>query len=257
MVKSYENDIYIGTVLMEKNRWLDGVRQPSFAVSDWVGRMADEGFDGIELWQNHAFLADDEEKEKLLCSPVPVRIFNSYNRCGKETRDERALAAEMVKFFSADGMKFNFGKDPSRHEEYCQTVKEWRDMLPDDFRFLCECHGGTSMEDPGKAVETFERLGADKYEVIIHAFGADGEGIRKRFGFYGDRITHIHANLSPGGILDEAAIRERIDLLRELGFCGSFTIEFTEGVGSEDENIETLFRNAARDASMLRKCLDS
>ncbi len=254
MDRSYKDEIYLGTVLLEKNRWLDGERTPSFLVSDWLGRIKDAGFDGLELWQNHAFLADDEERSKLREASVPVRIFNSYNRCGKETRDERVRAVEMVEFFGVEGMKFNFGKEPERHEEYCETVKEWRDMLPADFRFLCECHGGTTIENPHKAAETFERLGADKFEIIIHAFGGDDQSIKNRFDIFGNRITHIHSSLSSEEITEDS-IRRRLDLLRELGFTGSFTIEFTRGVGDEGENIDTLFGNAVEDAQMLRKLL--
>ncbi len=254
MDRSYKDDIYLGTVLLEKNRWLDGERIPSFSVSDWTDRFNEAGFDGLELWQNHAFLADADEREKLRHASVPVKIFNSYNRCGRETRDERERAAEMVEFFGAEGMKFNFGKDPDRHEEYCETVKEWRDMLPEDFRFLCECHGGTTIENPRKAAETFERLGADKYEIIIHGFGGDDQSIKDRFDLFGSRITHIHANLSSGNITEDF-IQRRLDLLRETGFNGSFTIEFTRGVGDEDEDIDSLFGNAVRDAKTLCKLL--
>jgi len=257
MTAEYENNIYLGTVLLERNRWLDGERIPSFAVSDWVDRIAEAGFDGMELWQNHAFLVPGEEREKLRESRVPVRVFNSYDRCGRETREERTRAVRMAEFFSADGMKFNFGRDPARHDEYCETVKAWRAMLPPDFRFLCECHGGTTIEDPRKAAETFRQLGREDYEIIIHAFGGKDEDIAQRFRIHGSRITHIHANLSNtrNGLMPEAVIRTRLRLLRELGFRGSFTIEFTEGVGGDDENVETLFHNAVRDMQCLRQCL--
>jgi sugar phosphate isomerase/epimerase len=257
MVAEYENDIYLGTVLLEKNRWLDGERVPSFAVSDWVDRIAEAGFDGIELWQNHAFLVPREEQEKLRASPIPVKIFNSYDRCGRETQEERARAAEMAEFLSADGMKFNFGRDPARHAEYCETVKTWRAMLPRDFRFLCECHGGTTIEDPRRAAETFEQLGRSDYEIIIHGFGGGQADVMGRFKLHGRRITHIHACLSGArdGAMRETAVRARTRLLRDLGFRGSFTIEFTEGVGSDDEDAEMLFRNAVRDMQALRQCL--
>jgi hypothetical protein len=130
-------------------------------------------------------------------------------------------------------------------------------MLAPDFRFLCECHGGTTIEDPRKAAETFEQLGREDYEIIIHGFGGKDEDIVQRFRIHGPRITHIHANLSGtrNGPMPEAVIRTRLRLLRALGFQGSFTIEFTEGVGLDDEDIETLFHNAVRDMHTLRQCL--
>jgi hypothetical protein len=132
-------------------------------------------------------------------------------------------------------------------------------MLPAEFRFLCECHGGTTMEDPARASEVFARLG-DGYEVIIHGFGGDDGKTRDVFRLHvfrlhGSRITHVHANLSSEGPMAEDRVRARVALLREAGFRGSFTIEFTEGVGADDERVEDLFANAVRDARLLRKCL--
>ncbi len=255
MSRDCRDEIYLGTVLLERNRWVDGERRPSLAVSDWTARIADAGFDGLELWENHAVLADQDERERLRESPVPVRLFNCYDRCGTETLGARRRAAELAAFFGAEGMKYNFGRDESRHGEYVENVKAWRAMLPAEFRFLCECHGGTTVQDPARAAETFARLGGRGYEVIIHGFGGDDAKVRDAFRMHGERITHVHANLSSEGPMPEGRVRSRVALLREAGFRGSFTIEFTEGVGAEDENPEDLFASAARDAQLLGRCL--
>ncbi len=252
-----ENSIYFGTVLLERNRWVKGERRPSLAVSDWTRRIADAGFDGLELWENHAVLVGGEEREKLQRSPVPVRILNCYDRCEDATAEARGRSAELARFFSAEGMKFNFGREPGRHEEYVANVKAWRALLPADFRFLCECHGGTTVQDPARAAETFARLGRDDYEIIVHGFGGDEADLRRRFELLGGRITHVHVSLPAGGPGREPEIRKRVGLLGELGFRGSFTIEFTEGVGADGEMPEALFRNAVRDMKLVRKCLES
>ena len=66
--------IYLSTVCLEKNRW--GRREPSFKVSEWTQRLAEYGFDGIELWEFHYLLADDAEKAKLTNLDMPM-IYNS------------------------------------------------------------------------------------------------------------------------------------------------------------------------------------
>ena len=256
MDPEYRDAIFLGTVLLERNRWADGERQPTIAVSDWARRIADAGFDGLELWENHALLAGEEERDRLRESPVPVRILNCYDRCGDETAAARRRAADLAGFFSAGGMKFNFGREPGRHEEYAANVRAWRALLPRDFRFLCECHGGTTAEDPARAAETFDRLGRGDYEVIVHGFGGAADDLRRRFELLGDRITHVHARLPDGAPAAEPEVRKRLELLCELGFRGSFTIEFTEGVGGDGESPEALFRNAVRDLGLLRKCLE-
>lgn len=251
----YRDRIYLGTVLLERNRWIKGERRPTLAVSEWCHRIAGAGFDGLELWQNHALLASAEERDRLRRAPVPVTIFNSYARCESEALEERRQTAALTAFFGAAGVKFNFGRESGRHEEYCANVRAWRRMLPPGTRFLCECHGGTTMQDPAQAAATFARLGPEDYEVILHGFGGDEAPLENAFALHGRRVTHMHVCLPPPAGDGDGAVMARVALLRRLGFAGSFTIEFTEGVGDDREDIETLFRHAARDLRRLRQCL--
>lgn len=251
---NYKNEIYIGTVLLEKNRWAQE-RVPSVAISDWSQRIKDEGFDGIELWQNHALLADDDEKEKLGNSVSPIKIFNSYAKCEIELEGERQNSTEMAISLSASGMKFNFGKVPERHDEYGVSVRNWRSQLPKEFRFLCECHGGTTVQEPEIAHEMFSQIGRGDYEIIIHGFGDTDESIKQLFAIHGESITHIHVDISLQKEMSKKDVKARVDLLKDLGFCGSYTIEFTEGVRDEESPVELLFKNAVRDMNILRNCL--
>jgi hypothetical protein len=247
-------EIYLGTVLLEVNRW-GGDGQPSFLVSDWTRRLADEGFDGLELWQNHALRADAEEVARLQSGPCPVKVFNAYDVCEPETGADRRRIAEVAAGLGAWGMKYNFGKAPERMDSYVEALREWKGMFPEGFRFLCECHRGSGMEDSALAAKTFDRLEEPGFEAIIHGMDNPEEAVRERFGAYGGRITHIHANLSSKGLMTEAQVCERLTLLRSLGFRGTFTIEFTEGV-RDGLTIEALYRNAVRDFRLLRSCLE-
>lgn len=255
MKNNYKDQIYLGTVLLEKNRWAQ-VRTPTINISELLPHIANAGFDGLELWQNHALLASPKEKELLANSKLPVKILNSYARCESEHENERNASVELAKYLSVLGMKYNSGKDHNKHEEYCLNIKKWREMLPDDFRFLCECHGGTTLQKHNEAVNVLQKIIGDQYEVIIHAFGCDEKALKNLFEIHGHHITHIHANLSHRTSLTESDIQSKINLMRELGFNGSYTIEFTEGVGEENENPETLLRNAIRDFALLKKFLE-
>jgi len=252
----HENEIYLGTILLERNRWGKGDRQPSFLVSDWTERIAADGFDGLELWQDHAMLADEDERQRLRSGPCPVKIFNAYDTGEPETLDTRRKIAELAVSLGAEGMKYNTGKDLDRHDVYVENIKQWREMFPPGFRFLCECHRGSTMEDPKLASETLDRLGRDDHGIILHGINNDEQTVRERFSHYGDRITHLHCNLSTDGLIPEQQLRDRLALLRELGFRGTFTIEFTEGVRS-DLTIDQLYENAVRDFRLLRHCLAS
>lgn len=246
--------IYLGTILLENNRWNKDDRRPSFKVSDWTRRIADDGFDGLELWEGHGLLADDDERERLRTGPCPVKIFNAYDVCESETADNRRRIAELALFLGAEGMKYNTGKNPDRHDTYVANLKKWRTMFPPAFRFLCECHRGSTMENPPLASRTLDRLGRADHGIILHGFGGDEAHIRERFAHYGDRITHLHCNLSGTGFTTEDAVCRRLQLLRDLGFNGSYTIEFVEGV-RDGLSIEQLYQHALKDMRLLRSCL--
>lgn len=246
--------IFLGTVLLERNRWGKEDRTPSFLVSDWTRRIADDGFDGLELWQDHAAMADEEELERLRTGPAPVVLFNSYASCEPEDLEGRRRTAELANYFDAEGMKFNFGKDPERQDTYIDVVKEWAGMFKPGYRMISENHRGTTTADSRLAADTYERLEGINVGGIIH-FNNDEASYRERFGLYGKYLTHIHCMLSSEeGPMPEDEVRKRVAWLREFGFSGTYTIEFTEGVRS-DVSIEGLYRNAVRDFQLLRKCL--
>lgn len=247
--------IYLGTILLENNRWNKADRRPSFKVSDWSQRIADDGFDGLELWEDHGLLADEDERERLRTGPSPVKIFNAYDVGEFDTADTRKQIAELAMLLGAEGMKYNTGKDSASHDTYVANVKAWRNMFPADFRFLCECHRGSTMEDPALASRTLDQLGREHHGIILHGINRDEEQVRQRFAHCGDRITHLHCNLSANGLMTEDDICRRLNLLHDLGFSGTYTIEFTEGV-RDGLSIERLYQNALRDMRLLRACLE-
>ena len=55
-----KTEIYIGTILLERNRWTRD-KKPTCLVSEWIPRFKEAGFDGMELWENHAALASSTE----------------------------------------------------------------------------------------------------------------------------------------------------------------------------------------------------
>jgi hypothetical protein len=247
--------VYLGTVLPEMNRWNRENAELTFKVSDWTRRVVDDGFDGLELWQFHATDVEADEVERIRTGPCPVKIFNAYCSCEPEDAGERRKISELALSLGAEGMKYNSGKDFERHDLYVDALKEWRTMLPDAFRLMCECHRGSTMADTALANETLDRLGREKFGMIIHGMDNDEATVRERFGAYGDRIQHIHANLSKDGLMSESAVCKQLEFLRKLGFDGTYTIEFTQGM-RDGLTQEKLYTNAARDLRRLKTCLE-
>ena len=250
--------VYIGTILLEPNRWAQ-VRTPTYRVSEWLGRFAEAGFDGVELWEYHATLASPSELASLEASPVPVAVFNTY--CGFEdaAAGDRAKAVEMVRRLAAGGVKFNVGRDADRREEYLRNLRAWAGELPEGCRLLCECHGGTILEQPPVAAEFFREAGIGRLQGIVHCL-AGVAGLGEWFDRLGPAITHAHVALRHDGrnarlSACPAAVAEALALMRRRGFAGSFTLEFTEGTREPGENIESLWQAALDDLAFLRRQL--
>jgi sugar phosphate isomerase/epimerase len=251
--------ILFATVLMERNRWTAD-KQPTVAVSDWLADLARAGFDGIELWQNHAVAASEQERDALSTSPVPITIFNSYVAFTDVDAEGRTRVADLVRRFNCRAVKFNLS---SRLETRAQEVVEarrWFASMP-DVTPLCECHPGTSVEHSAAAAAAF----ADwpELRVIVHPFFFSAETLQGWFDAFGPRISHCHVQIrQPGsnGIftrLDEQ-IEPVTDQTRRVlrnGFTGSWAIEFTKGVCTPDDSPAPLVAAAIQDLHTLRNLL--
>ena len=184
--------IYIATVALERNRW--GSKEPSFNVSEWIERFVSDGFDGVELWENHFQSADSAEKERLAAA-APLAIYNSYVGLDDESGEARASAAEAIRRLQAGGVKYNFGHDPEKTDEYRRNLCAWQKELPADCTLLCECHGGTVLEKVEVAESVFADLDPDKFGIIIHISNTPGS-VEPWFEAFGDRIKHGHGQLA-------------------------------------------------------------
>jgi len=250
----HKTPIYFGSVLLERNRWA-AQRQPSFAGSSWLPRSAQAGFDGVELWENHAAFAGEAELRALEAGPLPVAIFNSYSRLSPDAAQERQRTVELVKRLRAKGIKFNFGRAPEALEDELRVVMAWAKAMP-GVRMLCECHSGTVLEAPAVAAAVAARWPA--MQAIVHPFGK-AQALRAWFAAMPERIAHAHVAATDDHGKRcrlwrcRKAVLEGLSVLRDHGFAGAFSIEFTEGVGDPPEDPEALFAAACDDLIFLRE----
>lgn len=247
------NSIYFGTVLLEANRWAKE-RTPTYRVSEWLKRIAAVGFDGLELWENHAALADSEERAALRSSQLPVRVFNSYVPLDAGGEDARRTVAGLVGELKAKVVKFNVSSADETLESELRAARAWAALMP-GVELLCECHPGTALEDPAvaaRALADFPEIG-----VIVHPFSCPD--LAAWLTHLGPRIRHAHVQVVDAQwrrwqLRDQSTlVRERLALLRGAGYTGSFTIEFTAGVGVAPEDREALFAAACDDLAFLRE----
>ena len=250
-------EIHLGTIVLEPNRWF-GVtkdRWGTTVVSEWLDRIADAGFDGIELWEAHFRDAEPAEQQAILDHPLPVAVYNTYVSFDDEDDADRLTAAELIARTGAHKVKWNTGaeRDDASLDAYAQRLSRWAAALP-GVELVCECHDGSAMDDPDAAA----RVLAAGSNALFHTHD-DLDLIRAKFAAYGERISHVHVNhLFTGSpkladIHDE--LTEKVELVRGLGFDGTWTLEFVHGTGGDHDNPDVMMAQAAEDLAVLRTLL--
>ena len=254
--------VLLGTVALEPNRWatVDPSGAPRTILSKWLDRIAEAGFDGIELWERHA-TADEAEAAAILAGPLPVTVWSSYASFDDADAAGREQVVDWVGRAGSRGVKFNVGSDLAQLDRYAARLSSWVERLPHQAVALCECHAGTSVaEQPEVAAALFDAAGPiDRVQAIVHTHESR-EHLTARFDAYGERITHVHVNhLDPATgraprLADRAAeLTATAVHLRSLGFRGSWTIEFVEGTLTEHDEPTHLLEQAAQDLRVLRQ----
>lgn len=248
--------VYLATVCLERNRWSS--RVPSLRVSEWVDRVLSDGFDGIELWENHYLAVAPDEQRRLREVCRPLAIFNCYAGFDDDPQAaaQRARAAEVVVQLGATAVKYNVGADPAQVDTYRRNLLAWAGALPEQCRLLCECHPGTVLEQSDGAARFFAGLDEHRFGVIAHAPGTPAQ-LEQWLQTLGRRVQHLHlqrrdpSDATPDG---EQRLMRCAEVLRACAFTGSASVEFTRGIG-RDERIETIYENARADARAFRRAL--
>ena len=249
-------EIYISTVALDPTRW--GRRIPSFDVSAWLPRFADDGFDGVELWEFHFLPAGKAEQDRLVAAASAVAIYNSYVGFADEDAEARAAAAEAITRLQPRAVKYNLGGDAAKQDEYRRNLLAWADALPTDCRLLCECHAGSILEQVADAAAFFADLDPVRFGVVAHVSG-DAVGTESWFSEFDGRVQHLHVQLrgpesDPTVAVNRAPLDASFAVVKAHGFTGSVAIEFSRGIG-RDEDIEEIYKNACTDLAYVRQAL--
>src|SRR5215469_3771374 len=138
--------VALGTIALELNRW--STKMPSYRVSEWLPKIKNVGFDGLELWENHVLKAEGE-LQKIKAFGMPITVYNTYAGFtdSKEDTENRTKAVQMIHELGAGAVKYNVGNDKEAFEQYRKNLIKFAENLPESCVTLCECHGGTLLED--------------------------------------------------------------------------------------------------------------
>jgi sugar phosphate isomerase/epimerase len=254
-----KSPIYFGSIVLEPNRWKAG-KEPSYKLSEWLPRIRSAGFDGVELWENHYRKANPNEQKALADATDYLPIFNTYTGFtpADSERRERETVAQAIRLLKCRACKFNVGGEVGEWDSYLRTASDWAKSLPADCNPLCECHPGTVLETPEGAGKAFA-VWDSRFQAIVHPFAVPPDTLREWFRQLGGRIRHVHVQLrDEKGVflrLDRRPrlVKEALTILRDNGFAGSFTLEFTEGTRTPHDTPEMLWENAEADLAFLRE----
>ncbi len=266
------NDIYLATICIEKNRWAKE-RRSSIDLFEYIPLIADAGFNGIELWEQHATGLDPEAlaraRDLALEKRCPIVIYNTYVLTIPEERhvahrrrlDEigRALGVRAYKYniTTAARLARRAGEEAGASEQEqgagreaaLRFVRDW--AAETDADFLCECHGGTIMEEPGPAAEVLRELGPGRFGAILHSLTDEDEAFERDLEHKKELLRHVHV---PYADRHRERIAARVKRLRDTGARLTWSIEFSSPVTDGADN-ETCFRAAVEDLRFLRSCL--
>lgn len=248
--------VFLGTILLEPNRHKNQ-RVPTYRVSEWLPRFAEAGFDGVELWENHALLVDEAELDAIASAaksiPMPVAVFNTYAGFHDDQQLQRDKAISLVRRLGAPALKYNFSNDASCRDEQLRNVRAFADALP-GVRLLCECHHGTIAETPDAASALLDALGpAERFGAIVHV--ANTPVLDEWIAAMGPRLVHAHVYLPAPSEQSDRELADRVGRMLRHGYRGSFTLEFTEGMNPKDETWEKMWNGALRDRRRLLDAL--
>lgn len=252
--------VFLSTVAVEPNRW-SATRSSSIRVVDWIRRAVEDGFDGIELWENHYFEAAEDDHRliaRLVSENGLSLIFNCYNDFSPPatagvSRLEEVTAA--IHHLRPGAVKFNVGKAPSLRLDYLQNLREWLTTLPASCQPLCECHPGTILERPRDAESFFAELADPRIGYIVHPLGIDGTTLDQWMDT--GRVEHFHLQSREVPLREHPHAAVRLPLVHRACPNASFSIEFAHATGRPGETPEVAYSAALDDALTVRDLISS
>jgi len=240
--------IYLATVLIELNRW--GSRIPSVSMGEWIPRIREAGFDGLEVWENHVL--DRPGDIKAVQSGGFPALLNTYLTFCDDDPARVDAVVNVITALQSPAVKFNINGGCSL-DVHRKHLLAFAARLPDGCRMLCECHAGTPLEDVHTAETFLDSLPPERFGAILHGFGEPG-AVLARYRALRRHIAHIHIQTRTE---DKTSGRFAANAkgLRDNGFTGAWSIEFTESSRNPDETVEMSFAHACEDLADLRNAL--
>ena len=254
--------VYFSSQLLEKNRW--NGKGPSFIVSDWMGYIGEAGYAGVDLGMNQLKLSSRSEweliKEKAEDNDLALAYITATVPTDDSVKSQRLREAiiEACDYFNPDNLRFTF-TEPNR-EGFVKPIKSsdfemmnnWAKDLPRETNLVFES-GDSSLK---VITEAQEFLNAKRFKGTVSPFLMSLADLEPSIKLPENFICNLSVQTKLGAdwtlLTDsEAEIKKRISLIKKLGYAGTWTLDYTDGMGAKVEDIDFVFDNAEVDLNFL------
>lgn len=233
-------ELYLHTIALEPARWTPQRR--SLDLPELLPRIADCGFDRIEIYEPHLEIATGPETllAALLANGLSAPILSSYlnlNPLKTSDAEWRSGADQLVEHVGLYGFKAvrlfpGQGMDPADNAataRFVERLRELAERLPRTELWL-ETHDHSLADDPTLMVRIVEELGAPNLGLLFQpTVFNDPDAIRSQFALQLPHIRHVHLQ-NRNHDLSFAHLAEGLvpwaDLLQQLPASVDASLEF-------------------------------
>jgi hypothetical protein len=260
--------VYLSTILLEKNRW--NGKGPSLLVSDWIEPIGEDGFVGVDLWMNHLRFSSRSEweliKAKSTDTDVALAIISAVIPTDASDKSQRLRDGilEACDYFHPENLKFSLIEDSgmrskaSDPEVSLEFIRTWAQDLPKDINLLFDV--GQAQVDLESINQARKILTGSRFKLALQPFLLPPKEFEAILAATGEFLGNLGVQSKSGKewrlLADDSTNSlQIIGLARSGGFKGTWTLDYTKGVGIASKGIDDLFDNAEKDLNYLTEAM--
>ncbi len=274
----------LNTIMLEPNRWT-GDHILSWPLIDLLKPVAEAGFGELEIWQYHISRLHRQELDalrerldELRLGSVAIGGYPKFHLTGGEGEAMEAELDRLVEYgvvLGVDLFKIFPGSlgseklDEAQRELSVNRILRLAEQLAmRDIVLTMETHGNTLCDTLESTLRLLEELSAcgDRVGICFQPYiEHDTDQAIATFDALDGRVRHLHLqNRREGGttLLEEGDWTDYSRFLphvRERGFGGPLSLEFTDGITpaeGESFDLRRVIDNAARDRDFACRAWD-
>ena len=276
--------ILLNTIMLEPNRWT-GDHTLTCPLIDLLKPVAAAGFHELEIWQYHISRLHAKELDALKegldglgMRSVALGGYTQLHLTGADGEVMETQLATLVEYGAILGVKTfkifpgSLGSDKldetQRHLSVGRIQRLAEQLVKRDMALTLETHGNTLCDSLESAIRLLDDLSTcgESVGICFQPYTEhDTDQAIATFDALQGRVLHLHLQNRREGattLLEEGDwtdYRRLLPHVRQSGFDGPLSLEFTEGItpaDGESFDLQRVIDNAARDRDFAREVWD-